>query len=411
MLQKNVRLEHARPEFRLLLKCARTRIHPDAAESIRSLLRENIDWRLLLQTSWQHGVTPLLYSSLNSMAADAVPPPVLDDMRSQTAAITARAALQTRELLKLLALFETSGIRAIPFKGPVLAAAAYGSIALRMSSDLDILVARDEVARVCEILVEQGYACPQEKLSPGKQHAFRRVFNQHGFVCKRNSIAVEPHWGLMNRAYVPPLDTARLRARAVMASLAGRPVASLAPEDLLMFLCAHGYVHLWARLAWICDIAELLRAHPEMNLEATIAQSIPLGGRRSLLLGLCLAHELLDLALPRNIVHMIESDRKVGMLAGKAAGRLFEDHSSENFAIRMVVFHLQARERVRDKLVYLLRLATTPTLPEFNAWPLSRSLFFVYPPVLLVWRLIKHTPRLFRGPAHVRPHSNSSPGS
>lgn len=402
MLQKNVFLEQARPEVRLLLKCARTRVEPDTAQSIRSLLRENIDWGLLLRIGWQHGVTPLVYCSLESIAAEAVPSSVLDDIRSQVRAITARAALQTKELLRLLALLETSGIRAIPFKGPVLAAVAYGSIALRMFSDLDVLVARDQVSRVCEILVEQGYACPQQDLSPDKKDAFRRVFNQHRFVCQRNSIVVEPHWELMNRAHVPPLDTTQLRARAITASLAGRPVPSLAPEDSLMFLCAHGYVHLWERLAWICDVAELMRAHPGMNLEATITQSISVGGRRSLLLGLCLAHELLNMALPRDILHMIKSDRKVGMLASEVAGRLFQDHSSRNDAIRMLAFHLQAKERVRDKIIYLLRLATTPTNSEFEILPLSRSLFFLYPPVLLARRLIKFGPRLFKGLAHFR---------
>jgi hypothetical protein len=402
MLQKKVFLEQVRPEVRLLLECARTRVEPDAAQSIGLLLRENIDWGLLLRTAWQHGVTPLLYRSVESVDAKAVPSSVLDDIRSQVRAITARTALQVTELLRLLALFEAAGIRAIPFKGPVLSAAAYGSIALRMSSDLDILVARDQVPTVCEILVEQGYACPQEDLSPDKKDAFRFVFNQHCFHCRRNSIVVEPHWELMNRAYVPPLDTTQLRARAVTASLAGRPVPGLTPEDSMTFLCAHGYVHLWARLAWICDVAELMRAHPGMNLQAMIVQATSVGGRRSLLLGLHLAHELLDMALPRDVLRMIESDRKVGMLASKVAGRLFQDRSSMNYGLTMVVFHLQAKERVRDQLVYLLRLATTPTFPEFKALPLARGLFFLYPPILLVWRLIKHPPRLLRGLAHFR---------
>src|SRR3954469_7300125 len=108
MVEKNVLLEQVRPEMRLMLKCARPRVESDTAQSIRSLLRENIDWKLLLRSAWQHGVTALVYSGLKSAAAEAVPSSVLDDIRAQVGALTARAALQTKELLTLLALFEAS---------------------------------------------------------------------------------------------------------------------------------------------------------------------------------------------------------------------------------------------------------------------------------------------------------------
>ena len=33
----------------------------------------------------------------------------------------------------------------------------------------------------------------------------------------------------------------------------------LAPNDLLLILCVHASWHLWGRLLWICDVAELIR--------------------------------------------------------------------------------------------------------------------------------------------------------
>jgi hypothetical protein len=42
-------------------------------------------------------------------------------------------------------------------------------------------------------------------------------------------------------------------------------VMALVGEDLLLILCAHGAKHLWMALGWICDVAELLRVHRDMN--------------------------------------------------------------------------------------------------------------------------------------------------
>jgi Uncharacterised nucleotidyltransferase len=63
----------------------------------------------------------------------------------------------TAELLKLLALFETHSISAVPFKGPILAASVYGNLSLRQFGDLDIFVHKEDIARAARLLVSQGY--------------------------------------------------------------------------------------------------------------------------------------------------------------------------------------------------------------------------------------------------------------
>ncbi|PYT25415.1 MAG: hypothetical protein DMG57_25265 [Acidobacteria bacterium] len=40
----------------------------------------------------------------------------------------------------------------------------------------------------------------------------------------------------------------------------GQQIHTMASEDLLIDLCAHGCKHLWQRLAWIGDIAALTRS-------------------------------------------------------------------------------------------------------------------------------------------------------
>ena len=53
----------------------------------------------------------------------------------------------TRELARIMACLENHSVDAIPYKGPALAQAIYGDVAMRQFSDLDILIRVSESNR------------------------------------------------------------------------------------------------------------------------------------------------------------------------------------------------------------------------------------------------------------------------
>jgi hypothetical protein len=57
-------------EFELLLYCARS---GPAAESIKELIDQSINWQTLREPARYHGVRPLLHRSLKSVCWEAVP--------------------------------------------------------------------------------------------------------------------------------------------------------------------------------------------------------------------------------------------------------------------------------------------------------------------------------------------------
>jgi len=69
-----------------------------------------------------------------------------------------RSVLQTAQLLRVLQTLDAAGVQAMPFKGPLWAELLYGDITLRSSSDLDLLVAYDQVAAAREALLHGGFA-------------------------------------------------------------------------------------------------------------------------------------------------------------------------------------------------------------------------------------------------------------
>jgi Uncharacterised nucleotidyltransferase len=343
-------------EKELLLCCARTITDADSAARIRVLLRNEIDWSALLQTALRHGVMPLLYRSLSSTCPDAVPKGFLEQLRDAFYANAGHNALLARELLEILRVLEMSGIPALPFKGPVLAASVYGNLALRQFGDLDILIREQDAERARDLLRSKGYR-HLTQLSAAHASAFHRARKVYELVSQDGKLLVELHWAVTSWTFFFPLNPARLWERLETGSLEDTSVRTLAPEDLLLILCVHGAKHYWSRLGWICDVAELLRVHPGLQWTAILLQAKLLGARRILFLGLFLAHVLLDANVPKEVWKEINNDPVVSSLAAEVQTRLFADHHTQTSAVNDAAFYLKLRERIRERVPCALYLA------------------------------------------------------
>src|SRR4029077_3292045 len=129
----------------------------------------------------------------------AVPEPAIAKIRTEWQLIILYNRHLTAELVRLMGLLETAGIPAVTFKGPVLAAMAYGSIELRQFSDLDILVRQTDLPRIAEILTAEGYRAPhtrREGLATGYFQEYEDAFFAAGAMG-----AIDVHWNMTPRAF------------------------------------------------------------------------------------------------------------------------------------------------------------------------------------------------------------------
>ncbi|HEY9614633.1 nucleotidyltransferase family protein [Allocoleopsis sp.] len=371
------------PEVELLLCCARTEINTTTAERIKTLLRQGIDWVYLSQTAAQHGVMPLLYCSLNNTCPEAVPKPIWSQIRDYFYSNTRHNLFQTSELCKLLVLFQDHHIRAIPFKGAVLAASAYGNLGLREFGDLDILIPEQDVPLATELLISQGYQPPSQLSEAQEKPYFQyeqflesaQYQGSYDFVRNDGKVFVELHWSLTKKDFPFPVEFNHLWEHINPIVIAETTVPNFSPEDALLFLCVHGSKHCWERLQWVSDVAELLRTYQHINWEQVLEQSRLLGCERMLCLGLLLAHTLLETSLPEEIVLKIQSDPVTRSLFTQVRQQLFD---SSLGAFEEHLFRLKARERLVDKVRYLLGTTITPTEKEWAFLPLPKSLSFLY---------------------------------
>ena len=372
--------EHAGPEAELLVRCARVRMDTESSERVRALLQEEVDWKHLIWLAHRNCVRPLLYRSLNYVCPEIVPTEALRTLRRHALEVAKYNLVATRELLLLLDLLAERKIPAIPFKGPLLATSIYGYLALREFGDLDILIQRHDASKADALLRSLGYR-PKKVLPDGQTPPRMKSEPVRAFIRNDGLVPVDLHWGL-TRTFLPfQLDEDGLWERLEPVSLVGRSVSSLPAEDMLLVLCMHGSRHLWSRLQWICDVAELLNAHQGMDWPRVMEQATALGSQRMLLLGLSLASHLLGAALPETASQKLQTDQAVRSLAAQVPKHLFTQSNTPAGAVAEFVFHVRVRERLQDKapnFLNLMRRIVTPMAKDRAVMQLPTRLSFLY---------------------------------
>jgi hypothetical protein len=352
------------PEAALLVECARVRIDGRRASRIQDLVRGSVDWPRLRDLAQAHGLRPLLYHHLNAACADAIPQHVLELMRADAHLNAARNLVMTRELLALLAVFASEGIRAVSYKGPVLAETLYGSLALREFTDLDILVRPEAAVRARDLMMSRGYR-PYPELAAKHDAAFRREYCEYMFTHPASGMIVEIQWDLAPRFFSVALDRDGLERRLGTGTIMGVPTSVLSPEDLLFILCVHGCKHAWSKLEWVCGVAERIRASPDLDWNLVLALAERAGALRMVRLGVALARDLLDAPLPAIAERAIARDPAVARLAAEMASDLCAGATPSHDLLPRAIVHMRMRERWRDRVRYAARLSSTPSARDW----------------------------------------------
>jgi hypothetical protein len=311
------------PESELLVWCARTVVTDELKAYIRQRVEGPLDWAVVLDLAWYHGMGPLLYRTLSTLCSDLVPVESLTQLRQRTQAGALLNRLLAQELVVLCEAFAGHGVPVIPIKGVTLAASAYGDPTLRDFSDMDLLVPKGSIAEAQAVLLALGYERKDSSSCPGETD--REEGPYHVFIKKRTLFRVDLQWVMAHEHFAFQLDRPELWQRRTAVPLANKTVQGLSPEDLLIVLCVHGSKHAWEALKWVCDVAELIRAHDQLDWDRIFSSASTWRCRRLVYMGLSLAHLVLDAPLPETVLARLFTDSDVQMLSHRMPSTLLAD--------------------------------------------------------------------------------------
>jgi len=365
------------PEKRLLACCARTQLTPEVASTIREILAGPLDWDFLLWEAEENSITPLLDRHLSAVAPGAAPAAAQEQLKKTCRANTVRCLYLTAELINILRLFQSQTIPAIPYKGPVLAAQAYGDVALREFEDLDIILRQRDVPKAHEIIVSLGYKPKFDWiLSPGA--AASLVPGEYNYRDESRRAMVELHTEITLRHFPIKPDLDDFIRNLAPVRVSDRDILTFTAEDLLPMLCIHGSKDFWERLSWMADVSELVQSHPALDWDRVLRFAQPLNATRMLNLGLALAASVLGASLPSEISVRVKADRVAGEVAAEVRQRLLSRPFRTLDAAGRFHFRRRMLEGRFDGWRYAMRLAVVPSEDDWEMMRLPRVLAPLY---------------------------------
>jgi hypothetical protein len=341
----------------------------------------DIDWRRIAYLADRHRVLSILYFNLRKLdLRQQLPEDICNSLRARYLQVTGGNMRLWQRLVELVDLLESRGVPVVPFKGPVLANSLYGDSALRYYQDIDLLVPQKAAVKAWAALRAAGYRSMELALREGQFARYVSFEKEFDFIDDAGNTLIDLQWRLtMHTRY--PYDYEFCRDRLTTMAFNRRKVSCLSDEDMVLYLCIHGGADLWVNVGAILCLAELIAQRPNLDWEVVLDLAAVMHCRRMVWLGLFLARDLFDVALPEKIIEVMENDGELAGLVEVVYGNLFQARpqvSHFNRRLGEIPFHLKIRDKWPAKVRYLFLMMFWPTKKDWRNLPLPPRLAFLY---------------------------------
>lgn len=375
------------PELELIL-CAASPLFDDSARArVQRLLHSEWNRDELARLALGYGLSPLLYTRLHSVMSHY--DESLSELKADALALVQRALVLTTEMKRLIPHLEAKGIETLVFKGPALARVLYANPSLRAFTDLDVMVRPEKAMQAWALLAGEGYTL-EYKFSREHLPALLASGNHLPLHGSPNNELIELHWAFFPRSRATPFDTAGAWTRRIPLCFDDMTIMTLAPRDLVHFLCLHGTKHAWCRLGWVADLAWFVFRYPSFEWDELLEHATRLGTRRMTLVGLTLARELFRIQLAARVTAAMHQDSEVLSLARWMWQRLLsgvQDLPTGPDLLRLV---LHSRERRRDRARDVYYHIVAPRPGNLDDLPHSAATLHTYTLHRLWYLLLKY---------------------
>jgi Uncharacterised nucleotidyltransferase len=377
-------------ESELLLRCCAVSGASADSRAIQQSIERGIAWNRFLMLANRNSVTPMVAARLGAEGVANLPPHVARALRLSYQVNTLRCNHLAGCAVEIVESFAAASVPAIAIKGPALAIAAYGDVAMRVFGDLDFMVRLEDLPRAVAALERVGYSSP----------AYRADVIETGFFpdvaldFARPDSVVDLQWRL-SPSYFPFAPAGdQVWNRTAEIEILGRRVRVLGPADTILFQACHGSKHGWMTLAQICDFARVLAIAPTVNCSVLLDDARSAGSLRMLLLGVELAHSLNLCEVPGELLDAARRDSRVASLERRVTRGIFDLRRAVELDEWLI--GLATIEAFRDRINYLVERVGAPKLSDRMLMPLPRALYPLYYLARPMLAAIRHRPRPFR---------------
>jgi hypothetical protein len=371
-------------EGQLMLACLRwPQTSPDR-ELIGRLCSQSIDWNRFQFLVQHHRVVALVSRNLLKAGVGSLTgkgATCLLHLRNISDSNTREALRGLGELRHIYTELKSQGISAKVLKGLPLSQEIFGDLGLRMTGDIDLLVAERDVMVVDKILRGLGYQGLVElhHLSQKRLAFYRTHWKDVAYQNPVRGFDLDLHWRLFRNREMSGSSLGTVEAHQV--TFGNFQVATLPKQHHLLYLCVHGTIDGWVYLKSLVDVAAWVRtmSETELDLLARTAKAYDIlpefSGTMILirrLMGMDSWSSLL-LSEEDRITRHVVSYARHNLLDGSFLADRWDVSSTRlfwfEFGLRR---HLAYRKELLIRILFRLRMWTTFPLPDglFGLYPL-----------------------------------------
>lgn len=328
------------PEIRLLLSIVK-------GNGDKEIPVPGVDVLRLIRLSYRHKVAYQVYMFAQKHP-DIFTKEQITNLNEKNLKVARQSLIQLQELKNISTVLAENNVPFACIKGPQLSRMLYGPEALKESVDLDIMLTESTHLRKVDGLLKQlGYSRSNIDDYPGKFR--RKIFliakREVHYFNRSNRCAVDLHIRPGANTYLTAKYFKDFLTELRTYDLEGTTVPVLHDEAYFVYLCYHGALHQFMRLAWLLDIRAFLQLkYHKLNFNKVVHIARTLNVERSVQLTLLL------------LAQNFGDDFKAGPLLNPRSARI------RKLALRchMVLsspsnYSLSIKGRF-DKVVYIMRL-------------------------------------------------------
>ena len=274
------RMSAPQAERQLILLSAGTAGRRRAIAPQAERLAAVVDWRHLLETLRHRRLLTILGPRILELAGERADENFVEELDLAIASGRRQGALLQLVALRVMNALTEAGICSSPLKGPMLGETIYGDAGRRPSSDIDLLVAPDDLHSAVEVVRGLGYGAPTDHLEDRGLPALHFALVHE----RRELPPIELHWRI--HWYERDFACERLLPPPGSISQDWRPTLADELASLLLFYARDGFVDL--RLAtdlsawWDAfgshlqrgDLGELIGAYPALACVVAVTLNV-----------------------------------------------------------------------------------------------------------------------------------------
>lgn len=332
------------------------------------------DWENVWKQATIHEVRPLVSRAITGLRDRPLPPGLRTRIESFDSRSRKRNLILAHETERVCEALADAGVKCISFKGVTLGASVYGSVLLRETRDLDILIPEASLVRAEAVLRALNYEYDGDE---SVRYAFAAGGAQFPYQNRHTGTRVDLHWKIYPPGFPYPVDSSAIWTNCRPVHLVSRTVMTLGDSELVPFLAGHGSKEDWRTLKWVSDFARCIVNRPNLDWDKIGAEATRRAGKRQLSKAVSLAHDLLGVEPPDGLREFVRESLPLGQ-AWRRQNAGFARRGDSTGLEDLLTTKLAYFDGLRGKVSVFMSYLLHRTRGDYAFVALPRSMWWAY---------------------------------